>query len=375
MAKDQTDIEEIDELDVIPNAFLTEVKGDTAVSSSMFERIFLPSARIPKEIIDRVVSSPEAVRKMMLADEPLYQTVIEKPYWKSQEEERGFSRIDVDIFGSVCLADDRHLLDCIIAHGSLINDAHKYTLRQIASYPMLNMTDIVWDYVGNQDAIDQRLLNRGVYFHVAFDDLCRSMGVRNQKKTRKNMIKRLQRLSIMHLRLIPVYRGEQVTAKSVPVQFVDREFWTLCDAAKVRNNQHNSETETDLIVNISDYYYRSLEKDGVISRKRLKNHYIHLTGKNNIEDLYKYLDTHKRQFLNNKMLSKMIMDYLDNKMSLFGINRFHKHEALFKQLVENRIALAEHFNIILLEVGDDFKMIYEEDNQRVLSYIDEMGRL
>lgn len=347
----------IDELDFFTNEFMTEVKGDDPVSSSMFDKIFIMGNRIPKELISDIISSPEKVEQMMLANAPIYKTHIEKPYWKNAD--RGFTRLNVDIFGSICLADDRHLLDIIISHGSMIKDASKYTLRQVAEG--LGLKEVVWDWV-KQDAIDRPMLNRGIYFHVSFNELCIGMGLQPKKVNRLKILERLRRLSIMHLSITPVLNDNVMNEKSFALSLIDREFYSLLDVSKVHNGIFNDETQTDLIVNISELYIMSLTKDGIISRKRLKNNYLYLTGKNSIQDVYKYLDSHRRTYLHGKLLGDLLDGYFENKMTTFGINIRHKKIQLFEQIVADKKKLLDHFNIILKEESDgrDYVLLYTE---------------
>lgn len=356
----------VNELDFVHNDFLTEFKGDQPVSSTMFDKIFIMGNRVPKELISNIVSSPEKVEQMMLASTPLYQTQIEKPYWTSKS--RGFSSINVDIYGAVCLADDRHLLDVIIAHGNLLLDASKYTLRQVAD--VIGLKDVMWDWVP-QDAIDRPLVNRGVFFHISFNDICKGMGLVPQKQTRFKIIERLRRLSIMHLSLTPVLDGHAMHEKTYALSLIDREFYTLLDKSKIRNGVFTEDTQTDLIVSISEYYMRSLGNDGMISRKRLKNHYVELVGKNSIEDFYKFIDSHKREYMHGKTLSFLLDQYFDNKMTTFGINRRYKKKQLFDQLVEDKEKLLVHFNFILRkesEQSSDYILLYTESLKKPSSH-------
>jgi hypothetical protein len=345
------------------NDFLTEVKGDQPVSSSMFDKIFIMGNRVPKELISSIVSSPDKVEQMMLASAPLYQTQITKPYWSSEHnKDAKFNSINVDIYGAVCLADDRHLLDVIIAHGSMINDASKYTLRQVAE--AFSLEDVKWEWV-RQDAIDRPLLNRGIYFHISFNDICKGMGLMPQKQNRFKIIERLRRLSIMHLSLTPVLNGKSLLEQTTALSLIDREFFTLLDASKIRNGTFTEDTHTDLIVSISEYYMRSLKNDGIIDRKRLKNHYINLVGKNSIEDFYKFLDSNKRTFIHGKTLTFLLDQYFDNKMTTFGINRRHKKSQLFKQVVDDKQKLLTHFNFILRKLDEsdehsNYALLYTE---------------
>ena len=350
--------ETIDELDFLHNDFLTEVKGDEYVSSSMFDKIFIMGNRVPKELISNIASSPDKIEQMMLASTPLYQTQIEKPYWK--DKSRGFNSINVDIYGAVCLADDRHLLDVIIAHGNMINDASKYTLRQVAEG--VGLKEVMWDRVP-QDAIDRPLVNRGVFFHISFNDICKGMRLLPQKQNRFKIIERLRRLSLMYLSLTPVSDGHPLHEKTCALSLIDREFYTLLDVSKIRNGVFTEDTQTDLIVSISEYYMRSLGNEGMISRKRLKNHYLELVGKNSIEDFYKSLDSHKRTYIHGKSLSSLLDQYFDNKMTTFGINRRHKKKQLFEQVIEDKQKLLDHFNFILKKHNEDpsdYVLLYTE---------------
>jgi hypothetical protein len=349
----------------ISNEFLTEVKGDQPVSSSMLDKIFLPLNRLPKELLAEIAGSPEIAAQMLLAERPIFRTFIEKPYWVTQEKERGFSRINVDIYGSVALADDRHLLDMVIGRGNLILEASNYTLRQVAqgiSNRGLGLDDVEWDNLPNQDNIDRPLLNRGIYYHISFKELCIGMGVKNLKKTRFGILDKLRRLSIMHLQLTPVKGGVEQNNKRTAFSLVSKEIIPLLDKASVRNGQYSVDTHTDLIVNISEYYASSLERDGIISRRRLKNNYVHLTGKNNIEDFYKSaIDTNKREFMHGKYLSDCILQYYENKMGTFGVNKSFKYRQLFNQVVDDKLKIREHFNLILRKINHKNSLNKEQD--------------
>ncbi len=361
---------EINEYDFISNEFLTDVKGEQPVSSSMFEKIFLPSNRIPKSLLEEIANSPETAEKMMTTEIPLFQTFIEKPYWKNtKKNERGFERLNVDIYGAVCLADDRHLLDVIIAHGSMIKDAEKYTLRQVAEG--FSIKDVAWEYC-NSGIIDRPLINRGVYFHITFKDICTGMNLKNQKKTRDKILERLRRLSIMQLQLTPVLSEEALHERRIAISLIDKEFHTLLDKSKISNRNFNESTYTDLIVNISSYYVATLNNDGIISRIRLKKHYVHLVGKNNIEDFYKTIDMHKRNYIHGKYLSDLLEQYIENKMSLFGINKSFKLKQLFEQIILDKQKFRDHFSIILQEVNRKNKINKHVDYK--LLHIDSLNK-
>lgn len=354
-----SDPNELSVYDFIFNDFLTQQKGEQLVSSSMFNKIFIMGNRVPKELIDQIADNPQKIEDMLTANIPLFQTSISKRYWVTQN--RGFDKVNVDIYGAICLADDRHLLDCLIAHGNIINGADKYTLRQVAEG--CGLQDVAWEFT-DLNYIDKPMLNRGIYFHISVKDLFKALGLKAAKKNRETILKRLRRLSIMKLVLSPVSGETVLTQGKTGFSFVDEKFFSLLDKSKIRNGIFSSDTYTNLIVNVSGYYVQSLKKDGAISRKRLKNHYVNLVGKNCIEDFYKSLEEHKREFLHGRELSFFINLYIDNKMSLFGINRNHKYKQIMQQIAESEQKLINHFNMTLEPIIDhknkikDYKLIY-----------------
>lgn len=337
----------IDVLDFIPNEFLTEVKGDQPVSSSMFDAIFIAHNRVPKELVDRIASNPELIEQLLLSEVPIFATELSKPYWK--EGSRGFDSLDVEIYGTICLADDRHMLDVIVAHGNLITNADKYTLREVCE--SLDLRNVAWERLP-ADAIDAPMLNKGVYFHIEFNEILKAMGLSSQKKNKEKLLERLRRLSIMHLSVTPKLKGKRQDERTRAFSIIDKDFFVVLDKAKIANGIFTDDTVTDLIVNVHSYYWQTLERDGSISRKRLKTHYKYLVGKNAIEDCYKWLDTNKRSHIHGKRLDDIVDRYLQNKISLFGINYSKKRSSLISQLIEERSKLLDHFNLILKQNSD-----------------------
>lgn len=353
---DNADSITIDTLDFVEKDFLLAEKGDDNVSSSLYDKIFLPHSRVPKELIGRFKDTRD-VEKIITGEIPLYQTQISKPYWKTQE--RPFDTIDIDIYGAVCIADDRHLLDTLIANGTFIENASSYTLRQVAQG--CGLKDVDWSTVP-ANRVDRKLLNRGYYYHISLAELCKATKRKNQKKTKQRFLAMFSRMSIMLLALRFKKEGKTLNDTN-PVTFnlIDNEYYALFDRSKVNHENHASDTRTDIIVNVSEYYVDSLNSDGGISRRRMINHYPYLIGKNNIEDFYKHIDMHKRVFLNNKRLTQLISQYLDSKMSLFGMNRRDKAAKLFEQLASEKEKLQTHFNIKIEPMYDQ--------NRRVFDYI------
>lgn len=340
----------VDQLDFITNDFLTKVKGGDAVSSSMFDKIFVPSVRVPKAITERI---KESSSQIALGIMPLHQTILEKPYWKKR-------RYLVDVFGSICLADDRHFLDCVIAHGTIMNKASKYTLRQSAEEG-LKIKDIDWGAYNNYERIDQPMHNHGVYFHITAKKLCHALNIKLVKSARNTIKERLRRLKNMELKITPEEDGVQLHDKIQELRLVGLDNHFLLDRSVMKGNDYNKETYSDLIIQVSTFYYNSLNGDGIIDRKRLQNHYVDLIGPNAIVDFYKMLDSHKRSWIHNKYLSELIITYFDYKMATFGINRYYKLKQIFNQVVEDNDKLQIHFGIKLQKVHRKNSINKEED--------------
>lgn len=332
----------IDARDLIPNEFLDAYKGEQPVSSSMFDSVFLPLSRVPKALVDELAKSPQKLEQILLSEIPIFQAEVKKPYWTA--ESRGFTSIDIEIFGSVCLVDDRHALNVIVAHGSMIRDAGKYTLREICEG--LGMQDVAWERLPIE-SLDSPLSNKGVYFHVDVNDVLGALGLTKGKINRKGLLDRLKRLSIMHLAVTPKLNGARIEHKTRAFSILGKDIFTVLDKRKIKNGLFNDDTFTDLIVNINSYYLTTLEQDGIISRKRLKTHYPYLNGKNGIVDVYNYIDSHKRSYMNGMKLSKLVQMYLDNKISTFGVNLYTKRDQIKEQIISDRQKLVDHFNLIL----------------------------
>lgn len=342
-------------INVITNDFLSDVKGEQLVSSTMFSSIFLSSNRVPVEILEKLADKDFA-EATLTGKIPIASTEITRPYWN--EENRGYSSMLVDVYGSVVLAADRHLLDVIIASGNMIIDASKFTLREAAEG--VGLKDVAWEYV-NQDLIDSPLLNRGVFMHISFKDITANLKIKNLKKNRDRILAQLRRLSTMRLEISPILKDgpHKMAGNGFAFSLIDKDYFCLLDRSKITNNKYNEDTVTDLIVSVSSYYIKSLDKDGTISRRRLKNHYKHLVGPNNIEDFYKFLDSHARRFIHGKYLSNMTETYFDQKMSHFGVNRSYKLRKLAEQVIDDETKIFTHFNFRLKPVRNDKSVVVD----------------
>jgi len=352
-------ITDIDEFDYIDADFLAEARSSQLVASTMFDKIFIPSKRIPKEMLSKIADDKNLLEQQLLANLPLFETIIEQPYWAKGENKRFFDQINCEVYGAICLADDRHLLDTIIAHGAMINNASKYTLRQIAE---LSRIEVNWHCYPNQSEIDTPLKNHGTYFHIPFKNICKAMSLTNSKPNRDAILQRLRRLSLMQL-FLTFHKDEQaIPSRSAKISLVDRDFYSLQVPKGIRNQKSiTNDTVTDLVVNISSFYVKSLDSDGQISRKRFLNNYVFLNGKNGIVDFLKFIDSHKRSYIHGKYLSVLVTDYYSGKMSMFGMNKNHKILTTMRLIAEMQDELKVHFNIILKKEVNAKSLSKKED--------------
>jgi|TARA_B110000196_G_scaffold320344_2_gene342134 hypothetical protein len=366
------DIIEVDTFDIFTSEFMEDIEGDKPVVSNAFDQLFIPGNRIPKKILELMADADHAEQTLLL-NEPLIQSFIEKPFWKSK-------RLAIEVLGTVCLTADRSLLDNVIAHGTLINNAEKYTLRQICEHPELNMKQIDWGAYKNQARIDKPLSNSGIYFHVPTSVLARASKKKLQKSFRNSMMAKLRRLRNMELRVTPEIDGELLTHKTNEIHLLGHDYHVLLDLSKMKGNDHNSDTFTDLIVNVDETYLRSIQEDGNISRKRVKHAYPHLVGPNSIEDFYKLIDSHKRSYIHDKSLSEFIVTYFDSKLTTFGINRSFKLKQMYKQVIGDQPKLWEHFGLKLQKVtrrnptfnsNEDYLFYHKLTADRLNGYKDE----
>lgn len=331
----------IDPKDFLVNEFLTKFDGQSKMSSSMFDCAFVASRTVPASVKKAIQDSAEQIA---LLQTPLCQKTITKNYWPCS--------MHLEVYGSICLSADRLLLDFIIANGLMMSDAHKYTLRQVVEGGIDSINEVDWSMYNNQKRIDEIMSNKGTYFHISKVSLLKLLGLSNQSIHATTIRQRLDRLRVMELRVTPVVDGDLLANKRNDFHILNNDTHFIFDPTKVKNDNYNNDTFTDIIINVDDYYLDSLEDNGIISRSRMQNHYPHLIGKNNIEDFYMYLDSHSRSFIHNKKLSKMIIDYYDYKISSFGQNRSYKLKQVFKQVLADKEQdkLREHFGITLVKL-------------------------
>lgn len=339
-----SEIVEVDELDFFTSDYLEHEEGDKPVVSNAYDQVFLASNRIPKGIKDLILSDEKDIDKKLLLEKPLLQHVIEKPFWKN-------NKLNVEIYGTVCLAHDRAFMDNVIAHGSMIDNASNYTLRQVIEAPFFGMQDVDWDAYPYPEKINAPLSNQGVYFHIDTKTLANALNNKLQKSFRQRIQERMRRLRTMELKLTPEVDGVLQEHKSRVFNFLGPDHHLLLDVSKMKGTDFNSDTFTDIIVNVNEQYLHSLQDDGIITRRRMKHVYPELIGTNNIDDFYRMLDSHKRAFIHNKYLSDLIVTYFDGKIFNGGTNRSTKLRALYSQALEHSTLIEKHFGIRLVKVN------------------------
>ena len=348
--------QEINKKDFIDANYLAEFKGEQLVSSALFDALFFAGNRVPKQILNKFADNPAMVERLVTAREPIWESVISKHWFKN----KNFEELAVEIYGAICLACDRHLLDIIVSNGRLLLGAPNYTLSQVIQG--CGIEKVTWDTFPYKDRLDQYMLNRGVYFHLTTKDIFKALNAKPLKSGRLRIVEQLRRLSLMKVVLTPIVENKKRSTKANMFSFIDQDFYLINDLNKIKNKSYTFDTYTDIIVNVSDMYLKTLEDNAVISRKRLKNRYPYLVGRNNIEDFYKSLELHKRSFLHGKKLDYFIDLYLKSKISTFGINVSKKRKEIRDQIISEQHKLEEHFNLLLrLEVDsgkENYRFIY-----------------
>tara|TARA_R110001583_G_scaffold85368_2_gene223694 strand:- start:9767 stop:10873 length:1107 start_codon:yes stop_codon:yes gene_type:complete len=341
------EINKVDSMDIFTSEYMEYAYGDKPVVSNAFDQVFVLGNRIPKAILG-LMSNADYAEQTLLLNEPLITDYISKPFWKNK-------RLLIEVLGTICLTMDRTLIDTIIAHGTLINNADRYTLRQICEHEELGMQRIDWGAYKSQAKIDTRLSNNGIYFHVPMGVIAKAMNRQLQKSFRKSVLDRLRRLRNMELRITPEVDGVLLTQKTNEIHLLGHDYHTLLDTSKMKNGVYDQNTFTDLVVNVDETYLRSIQDDGNISRKRVKHAYPHLVGPNSIEDFYRLLDSHNRAFIHNKSLTDLVVNYFDSKLGSYGINRSYKLKKIYEQVVEDQQKLWVHFGFKLHRVSDGNK--------------------
>ncbi|MCP4802464.1 MAG: hypothetical protein GY891_06340 [Bacteroidetes bacterium] len=350
-----------------PAEVVNEAFGTRPSTTTLMDCIFLPG-RIPRDLVAKISGDQVKLEQQLLAQKPLLSSSLSKPYWKKGANKREFDTVRIDVYSSVCLADDRHLLEGIVSVGGMYVDLSGLTLRQAIELAQIK---VQVDRLSHQyqNLLDTKMFS-GVYdyFLCDFTTLFEFLNLKNQKANKTTVMTRLQRLSQMLLVLDYEKDGKALSHYHTRMKLVDNNYIPLLVLDGIKNKASiKSDTITHLIIGVHKTFTASLRQEGAISRKRFLKVYPQLTGKHAVTDFCKYIDAHKREYVHGKYLSQLIKDYYENKVRV-SKQHFTRHinntmaEVLLKKdilLRDFRLLLQEKIrddgknDIILLYLGDD----------------------
>ena len=351
---------------------LNEKLPDFHSTTTLFSGLFLPSTTIPKKLLQDIASDTVSLEKQLLAEKPLFTAKITKPYWKKGSNLRGYDEVDINIYSSVCLVSDRSVLEAIIsATGDLFDDLSRLTLRQAFEVSPVNVS---YDYLSLQDynRLDSAIFSGDYdYYLVSFSRLFKFLNMTNTKKNRQTILSRIKRLSTMDIELKYSLKGEPAPKFDYKMSLVDRTYITFLVKDAIRNKKAITEdTRTHMILGVDRRYSLSLMQDGAISRERFVNSYYKLNGNYAFTDFAKYLDSHKREFLNGKVLKEMIEVYYSEKFYLPNVKYADMIKNTLGECLIKRELLETEFNLtIKSEYGQKgevkHRLIYKSPNQQM----------
>lgn len=299
---------------------VVQIMNDKPSTTTMIDTIFIPSKRIPKELLKRVSSKEESLEQILSATKPIIVNSINQPYWKKGKDKRIFDSIDLEVYSAVCLAEDRHLLEAICSIGGLYPDLSGLTLRQAISAAKKSAINIETSFLPARfiKKLDNKIFSGFFeYFLIDFNALFKFLDMRNTKSAKAKVLERLRRLSQMLL-LIRYYReGKELTNLCDQMKLVDSNVIPLLVMDKIKCKKSAKEdTITHLIVGVDRTFTASLTKEGSITRERLLSVYPFLNGPGNLIDFCKFLDQHKREYVHGKQLSEVVKMYYQRKAYL-----------------------------------------------------------
>nr|WP_281041239.1 hypothetical protein [Shewanella xiamenensis] len=331
-----------------PSETLEKEAGDSYVSSRTYGSFFIPSKQIPKLLKEDLLNHQDrTIEELLFGERALVEQTFKYPYWKNNPE-INYDEMRVSLYGSIALTDDRNVLDGIIATGSQLlspSTQCEISLRDVCGF--LNM-DI--DTLNSSTEFDRPLLNRGVYFHIKVPDLLRHLGLSTTTKNRVTIRNRLLRISKMMFVLKYFNNGTELPGTKQRNIIYSDELHFLLDSNSLKNkNNISPDTYTDIIVCINDQYLSELTNDGFLSRKRLMDVYPDFNKIYGLSDFLKFIDSHKRSFINKKRLTWLIDSYYDSKPqpSLSSMNIYHVKYKLFEEVKRQNQQILEHFGFTL----------------------------
>jgi hypothetical protein len=340
----------IDE-EFLPAEVVNTFLGDYNATTTLIDTIFIPSKRIPKDLLDQFTSNPEKLNEQLLANLPLLKSQVAQPYWSKGKNPRQFDSISIQVFGAVCLTEDRHCLESIVASSAMYKDLSTKTLRQALKASNINF-DLEFMNDQHRSQLDINLFTSLYdYYLVDFGTLCPVLGIGNVKANKIKIMERLRRLSIMELVIQPEKDNVPISKLRRKFNLVDNRaiIPLLClDSVKAKS-QVTSETFTHVIVGVDRNFTKTLENEGAISRNRFLDVYPGLNGKNQVTDFMKYLDTHEIKFLHGKYLKTLVEAYLERKARITQKYPTTQVNATIAEVVTMREVLLTKFGLLLVE--------------------------
>lgn len=319
---------------------------DETVSPRTVSPFFLPAKRIPRQFIDKFRSyTDEEISSLFKGELPLLHKRVKVPWANNKEKKLPYDETQLELYGSVAVADDRAVLDAITGMAGLLEIGTGVTLLDVT-------TSLGLDVDFSQDVLDpNRLLSHdSSWHHIEVSKLLSHLGLCNSTPNKKTIRNRLERISKMVF-LQRFYKGgvELSNVRQFRI-IVDDGILYLCNSKKLKaRSKRGVNTYTDIIIGISSSYSRENEENGFLSRERL--HHVYPTlNKSKIMDFLKWLDSNLRTFYHQKFLTWAIERYFDNHpVNATSQNRAHIQYEMFRNVLAESDLLEDHFNLKLIK--------------------------
>ena len=343
--------------------------GRKYVVSRIFNSFFGITKSVPKGLVDLLQEHNEtALEELIYGDRPLMTETIAHPLWKSSEK-FDFDKIEIQLFGSLGLIDDRAILDAIVAIGNQLNT--KINPVQFKDFIDYMDMDVKGQYSDRE--LRKTLLNRGTYYHIPVPKLFNHLSRDLQTKSRNILKARIERLSKM-LFVLKRFKNGIEHPKVEQINFIyPEEVYFILDHNRLKNKtNYTSDTYTDILVCVNDQYVDDLDHGlGFLSRGRLEEIYPKYNSVNGLSDFLRFIDQNKRSFIHTKKLSWLIDKYFDSKndQTMLGLNISHVKRQLTQKFIDKAKNIEEDFNIsIRLYVKDnsnkvDYQLFYNGETQ------------
>jgi len=356
-----------------PAEIMSETFANRPATTTLLDSVFLPTNRIPKDLINQISGDKSLLQQQLLTQAPLLLKREEKPYWRKGGNKRKFDAITLQVYSSVCVADDRHLLEAIVSVGGMYADLSGLTLRQAIELAQINAS---YNHLPQQysSLLDTKMFS-GIYdyFLCDFSTLFEFLNLKNQKANKATTLNRLVRLSQMLLVLDYEKEGKALHQYHTRLKLVDGNYVPFLVLDSVKNKLSvKFDSITHLIVGVHKTFTASLKQEGAISRKRFLSVYPRLSGKHAITDFCKYLDSHKRSFVHGKSLRALIISYYNNKVRVPNQHFSRFVNNTLGEVLEKREILLRDFNLLFKPVGGnnspsqtDYTILYTGDNSEV----------